>query len=153
MFKNQRTKKGDGLKQKEECSSDEKTSALLAKQIDFLPEEVEAMQRLLKTTRDMLHFYLNEFGLHLEKQQQEELARLSSKSDFLILKTARLCFEMKSLECEAKKSLETKKSFAPDKKQTKELAAEITETKNALLELNKRVTNIVEKMKELSKGE
>lgn len=142
------------MKEKDECSTaDEKTSALLAKQLDFLPEEIEAMQRLLKTTRDMLHFYLNEFGLHLEKQQQEELARLSSKSDFLMLKTARLCFETKLLECEAKKSIETKKSFSPDKKTTKNLATEIAETKNSLLELNKRVTSIVEKMKELPKEE
>jgi len=142
------------LKQKEECRAyDEKISALLAKQLDFLPEEIDAMQRLLKATRDMLHFYLNEFGLHLEKQQQEELSRLSSKSDLLILKIARLSFEMKSLECGAKKSVETKKEFAPDKKETKALGEGITETKDSLLELNRRVTAIVEKMKELPKGE
>ncbi len=142
------------MKQKDECSTaDGKTSALLAKHIDFLPEEIEAMQRLLKITRDMLHFYLNEFGLHLEKNQQEELARLSSKSDLLILKIARLSFEMKSLECNAKKSIETKKAFAPDKKEIKELSAEIKETKESLLELNKRITGIVEQMKQLPREE
>lgn len=137
---------------KEECCGDEKASALLAKQIGFLPEEIDAMQKLLKTTRDILHFYLNEFGLHLEKNQQDELSQLSSMSDLLMLKLARLSFQMKTLECAAKKSLEAKKTFAPEK-ETSELALEINKTKNSLLELNRRVGHIVEKMKELSKAE
>ena len=137
----------------EACAVEEKTSALLSKKLGFLPEEIEAMHRLLKTTRDVLHFYLNEFGLHLEKEQQSELAKLSSKSDVLTLNIARLSFQAKLLECGAKKSIETKKEFEPDKKESAALAREISETKTALLELNKRVTAIVETMKELSRGE
>ena len=140
-------------KAEEKCEAEEKANTLLAKQLGFLPEEIEQMQKLLKSTRDMLHFYLNEFGLHLEKEQQGELSKLSSKSDVLMLKTSRLFFEAKLLECEAKKSIETKKEFRTDKKLANELSKEIADTKVALLELNKRVTSIVEKMKELPKEE
>ncbi|GEM_PF-2951408 len=139
--------------EKKEEDSCEKAEALLAKHAGLLPEEIEAMQKLLKASRNMLHFYLNEFGLHLEKEQQSELSRQSSKSDVLLLKTARLSFEISYLACEAKKSIAAKKTFAPDKKKTSELAKESAETKKEIIELNKRVAGIVEAMKELPREE
>jgi phosphoribosylaminoimidazole-succinocarboxamide synthase len=139
-------------KKQEYCDSEEKVSALMAK-TGFLPEEIDQMSRLLKATRDILHFYLNEFGLHLEKEQQAELGKLSSKSDVLVLKISRLGFEARALETEAKKSIETKKDFVPEQKKIETIKQEISTTKKDLLELNQRITTIVEKMKELPREE
>lgn len=127
-----------------ESNFEEQLRTALNKQFGFLPEEIDAIQEFLKTNRSILRFYLNEYSLHLSPQQQVEISELARQSDLMTLKTARIQFQAKNFENETAKTLLGKKNPVPDQKTLQEFKKQITEMQNGLLQLNKRVSSLIE---------
>ena len=92
----------------------------------------------------MLNFYSNEYGLHLDPEQQTQVARLVHSCDLLVLTMSRLEFHAKSLETNAYKSAILNKPFAPDPKLTLELKQQLDQTEKQLLEINRQTAKLVE---------
>lgn len=129
-----------------ESDWEEKVREQLSKGLGFLPEELEALREFLKTNRNILKFYLNEYGLHLNPAEQIEISELSRQSDLLALKTARIEFQAKLFETEAFKACINKKKFLAVPQEAKTFKKQLNEVQNELFELNQKVGKIIEKL-------
>ncbi len=129
-----------------ENSLEEEVRTAMSKKFGFLPEELEALQEFLKTNRNMLRFYLNEYSLHLNPKQQMQIAELSRKTDLLVLKTSRVHFQAKSLENDAVKAIVTKEPFAPKTSEITEFKKQLSEVQNELLKLNQSLSRLVQEL-------
>ena len=126
-----------------ESSIDEQARGLLTQKTGLLADETDTLQRFLKINRNILNFYSNEYGLHLEPDQQNRFATLVHQCDLLVLDTSRLEFSAKNLETEAYKALLQKNEFSPDQKTVSELTEQLNQTKKQLLQLNDQIRQIV----------
>lgn len=129
---------------------EEEVRTALSKKFGFLPEELEALQEFLKTNRSMLRFYLNEYSLHLNPEQQNQIGELSRKTDLLVLKTARIQFQAKTLENQAIKALVTKAPLEPKAVEVQEFKKQLNEAQNELLKLNKTLAELVQELEKES---
>lgn len=127
-----------------ESPIDDRVRELLATKIGFLPEEIDARQRFLKTSRNILNFYSNEYGLHLEPEQQAKISQLVHSCDLLVLKTSKLEFYANSMEMQAYKAALQKKPFNPNPRTTKELQLQLEQTQTELIELNSQTAKLVQ---------
>lgn len=128
-----------------ETTLDDRVAEMLADKTGFLPEEIDSRQRFLKTTRSMLNFYSNEYGLHLEPEQQTQVAKLVHSCDVLVLTMSQLEFHAKNLETDAYKAAILNKPFNPDPKLTSELKQKLDQSQKQLLDINNQTVKLVER--------
>jgi predicted transcriptional regulator len=136
---------------KEENGLDEEIRSTMSKKFGFLPEELEAVEEFLKTNRNMLRFYLNEYSLHLNPEQQNQIAELSHETDLLVLKTSRIQFQAKALENEAIKALATNSPVSTKTTEIQEFKKQLNEVQNELLKLNQSLTKLVKELESENK--
>lgn len=129
-----------------ENNLEEEVRTTMSKKFGFLPEELDALQEFLKTNRGMLRFYLNEYSLHLNPQQQMQIAELSRKTDLLVLKTSRIHFQARSLENEAIKAIVTKESLAPKTSEITEFKKQLNDVQAELLKLNQSLSRLLQEL-------
>lgn len=123
---------------------EEQVRELLAKKIGLLPEEIEAGQRFLKTNRNLLNFYSNEYGLHLGPEQQSQIAQLVHACDLLVLHISQLEFQFKMLEIKALKATLTSQSFQVNATMRNQLLNQFEFVQNGLVQLSYKTGKLVE---------
>lgn len=125
---------------------EENVRTILSQTLDFLPEEIEALFELQKTNRQIIKFYLNEYGLHLNPYQQTEIAELSYQCDILALKTAHLEFQAKSFENQVIKAVLTNKRFSVATTEGTAFKKQFHGLQSEILQLNASITKLVEQI-------
>jgi hypothetical protein len=128
---------------------DERIRATLATTIGVLPDEFDALHQYLKTSRNMLKYHYSENSIHFDDETQGALAKLVTKSDYLICEFARLEYACRDWAASAEKSQRTNRAFAVDKK---ELADFQSDFKRLQDDINALGVRTLELLKQISKN-